>query len=624
MTTRRLTMGQAIVEFLKNQYVERDGHEHRFVEGVFGIFGHGCVAGVGQALEEYGKDGLRYYQGRNEQAMVHAATAFAKQSNRLRIFACLTSIGPGATNMVTGAAAATVNRIPVLLLPGDIFAKRMVGPVLQQLESPHSQDTSVNDCFRPVSKYWDRINRPEQILTALPEAIRVLTSPAETGAVTIALPQDVQAEAFDYPIEFFAKRVWRIPRQEPDRESIERAVDWVRQSKRPLIIAGGGVIYSEASEALAAFCEATGIPSCETQAGKGALPFDHPCNVGAIGVTGTSAANVLAREADLVICVGTRLSDFTTASKTQFQNPNVRFIGLNVSSFDAHKHSALPVIGDARTSLGKLLHAAQEMHHTVGDAHKKQVADLRAAWDKEVDRLFNLNAKPRISQGEVIGIVSGFMGESDTVVCAAGGLPGDMHKLWRAATPRSYHMEYGYSTMGYEVAGALGVKMADPSREVYVMIGDGSYLMMSNEIVTSVQERRKLIVVLLDNHGFACIRGLARSCGSRGFGNDFRYRDDKGTIDTGDFLPIDFAANAASLGAHVIKASDRASLSDALEEAKTTDRTTVIVVEVARDEYVPGYESWWDVPVAEVSGMETVRKARTDYEEKVKAERYFL
>lgn len=624
MQTRRLTMGQAIVEFLVNQYVERDGRQNRFIEGMFGIFGHGCVAGMGQALEEFKDSDLTYRQVRNEQGMVHAATAFAKQSNRLATYACLTSIGPGATNMITGAAAATVNRIPVLLLPGDIFAKRMVGPVLQQLESPHSQDISVNDCFRPVSKYWDRMNRPEQIITALPEAMRVLTNQAETGAVTIALPQDVQAEAFDYPIEFFDKRVWRISRPGPDEELLQRAVNWIRQAETPLIVAGGGVIYSEASDALAALCEETGIPSCETQAGKGALPFDHPCNVGAIGVTGTSAANILAQQADLVICVGTRLSDFTTASKTAFANPNVRFIGLNVSEFDALKHTALPLLADARVGLAKLTSALTDIGHTVADDYKTQVATLREAWDREVDRLFNLGCSPKISQGEVIGIVNDFMGDDDTVVCAAGGLPGDMHKLWRAPTAKSYHMEYGYSTMGYEIAGALGVKMADPSREVYVLIGDGSYLMMSNEILTSIQEYMKLIIVLLDNHGFACIRGLARSAGSHGFGNDFRYRSDAGTLESDDFLPIDFAANAASLGAHVIRADGRSGLAAALKEAKTTDRTTVITLEIARDEYVPGYESWWDVPVAEASEMESVQRARAAYEAACKKERYFL
>jgi 3D-(3,5/4)-trihydroxycyclohexane-1,2-dione acylhydrolase (decyclizing) len=624
MKTRRLTMGQAVVEFLKNQYVERDGRENRFIEGVFGIFGHGCVAGVGQALEEYGKDGLTYYQARNEQAMVHAATAFAKQSRRLRAFACLTSIGPGATNMITGAAAATVNRIPVLLMPGDIFASRQVGPVLQQLESPHSQDMSVNDCFRPVSRYWDRINRPEQIILSLLEAMRVLTSPAETGAVTIALPQDVQTEAFDYPVEFFERRIWHIPRPQPEDDMLRRAAEWIRQSKHPLIIAGGGVMYSEANDALAAFCEATGIPSCETQAGKGALPWDHPCNVGAMGVTGASAANILARDADLVICVGTRLSDFTTMSKTAFANPDVRWIGLNVSPFDAVKHCALPLVCDAKAGLTRLTDALRGAGYAVSPECKQHVAKLRAAWDREVDRLFNLNCKPRISQGEVIGIVNQFMTDNDTVVCAAGGLPGDMHKLWRTRNPKGYHMEYGYSTMGYEIAGSLGVKMADPSREVYVLVGDGSYLMMSNEIVTSVQEGKKLIVVLLDNHGFACIRGLSKFCGSHGFGNDFRFRSKDGSLETDSFLPIDFAANAASLGAHAIRANDRASLQAALKEAKKTDRTTVIVIEVSRDEYVPGYESWWDVAVAEVSGVESVRQARAKYEENLKRERYFL
>ncbi len=622
--TRRLTMAQAVVEFLKVQYVERDGRENRFIAGAFGIFGHGCVAGMGQALEEYGRDGLTYYQPRNEQAMVHTATAFAKQSNRLQTFACVTSIGPGATNMVTGAAAATVNRIPVLLLPGDIFAKRFVGPVLQQLESPLTQDMSVNDCFRPVSKYWDRINRPEQILTALPEALRVLTSPAETGAVTVGLPQDVQTEAYDYPASFFEKRVHRILRPRADAEALRTAVGWIRESRCPLIIAGGGVLYSEASEALAALCDATGIPSSETQAGKGAIPFDHPCNVGAVGVTGTPAANRIARDADLVICVGTRLSDFTTASKTAFAHPDVRFIGLNVSSFDSVKHAALPLVADARAGLEDLTAALTEVGYTVPAPLTQQIGELRSAWDAEVNRLFDLNNQPTISQGEVIGIVNRFMTDNDTVICAAGGLPGDMHKLWQTRSPKGYHMEYGYSTMGYEIAGAVGIKMADPSREVYVLVGDGSYLMMSQELVTSIQEHRKLIIVLLDNHGYGCIRGLAASCGSHGFGNDFRYRTDDGTIDSGDFLPIDFGANAASLGAHVIRASDRASLEAALTEAKTTDRTTVITLEVARDVAVPGYESWWDVPVAEVSQSEKVRTARAEYVEKSKSERLFV
>ncbi|HPP02976.1 MAG TPA: 3D-(3,5/4)-trihydroxycyclohexane-1,2-dione acylhydrolase (decyclizing) [bacterium] len=620
--TRRLTMAQAMLQFLCNQYVERDGIEHQFFQGVFGIFGHGMVAGLGLALEEY-KDQIRYYQCRNEQGMVHTATAFAKEKNRLQAMICTSSIGPGATNMITGAATATINRIPVLLLPGDIFARRNVAPVLQQLESPQTQDISVNDCFKPVSRYWDRINRPEQIITSLPEALRVLTSPADTGAVTIAIPQDVQTEAYDYPEAFFRKRVHHIPRPRPEEVMLDRAVQWIRESQRPMIIAGGGVLYSEASAELAAFCEATGIPFSETQAGKGSLPWDHPYNLGAIGVTGTLSANRIARDADLVINLGTRLSDFTTASKTQFENPAVRFIGMNIGAFDAVKHSALPLICDAKAGLRDLTQRLQAAGYKTAETYRAEIRQLIAEWNQEAERLFNLGASP-ISQGEVIGVVTNFAGPNDVMVCAAGGLPGDLHKLWRVKAPKGYHLEYGYSCMGYEIAGGLGVKMADPSREVYVLVGDGSYLMLSNELVTSIQEGYKLTVVFLDNHGFNCIRGLAASCGSHGFGNQFKFRDPQTGLLTGNNLPIDFAANAASLGAHVLKANTRAELEQALEKAKRYDKTTFIAIEVNPEIYVPGYDSWWDVAVPEVSGLESVRQARAAYEEKRKKERYFL
>ncbi|HOL95791.1 MAG TPA: 3D-(3,5/4)-trihydroxycyclohexane-1,2-dione acylhydrolase (decyclizing) [bacterium] len=620
--TRRLTMAQAMLQFLCNQYVERDGIEHQFFQGVFGIFGHGMVAGLGLALEEY-KDQIRYYQCRNEQGMVHTATAFAKEKNRLQAMICTSSIGPGATNMITGAATATINRIPVLLLPGDIFARRNVAPVLQQLESPQTQDISVNDCFKPVSRYWDRINRPEQIITSLPEALRVLTSPADTGAVTIAIPQDVQTEAYDYPEAFFRKRVHHIPRPRPEEVMLDRAVQWIRESQRPMIIAGGGVLYSEASAELAAFCEATGIPFSETQAGKGSLPWDHPYNLGAIGVTGTLSANRIARDADLVINLGTRLSDFTTASKTQFENPAVRFIGMNIGAFDAVKHSALPLICDAKAGLRDLTQRLQAAGYKTAETYRAKIRQLIAEWNQEAERLFNLGASP-ISQGEVIGVVTNFAGPNDVMVCAAGGLPGDLHKLWRVKAPKGYHLEYGYSCMGYEIAGGLGVKMADPSREVYVLVGDGSYLMLSNELVTSIQEGYKLTVVFLDNHGFNCIRGLAASCGSHGFGNQFKFRDPQTGLLTGNNLPIDFAANAASLGAHVLKANTRAELEQALEKAKRYDKTTFIAIEVNPEIYVPGYDSWWDVAVPEVSGLESVRQARAAYEEKRKKERYFL
>lgn len=620
MQTRKLTMAQALVAFLEQQYVERDGHEQPFFAGMFGIFGHGNVAGIGQALHQRANT-FRYYQARNEQAMVHTAAAFAKMHNRLRTFACTTSIGPGATNMVTGAALATVNRLPVLLLPGDIFATRLVAPVLQQLEDPRTQDISVNDCFKPVSRYWDRINRPEQLITALPEAMRVLTSPAETGAVTLALPQDTQAEAFAYPAALFEKRVWAIPRPRADAALLRRAAQLIAESKTPLIIAGGGVIYSEATAALARFVEQTGIAVGETQAGKGSLPYDHPQALGAIGVTGTPGANIIAREADLVIAIGTRLSDFTTASKTAFQHPNVRFIGINVNEFDAYKHAALPLVADARATLEEL--ATLVAGYATSAAYRARVERFRQEWEAEVDRIYHLEHGPLVSQGEVIGAVNEFARPQDVVVCAAGSLPGDLHKLWRTRDPKGYHLEYGYSCMGYEIAGGLGVKMAAPDREVYVMVGDGSYLMMNSEIVTSIQEGYKLTIILLDNHGFSSIGGLSATVGAQGFGTEYRYRDSSGQL-KGDYLPVDLAANAASLGAHVIRANTIGEIKEALATARTIDRTTVIAVEVDREQRVPSYESWWDVPVAEVAEIDSARQARAAYEAARQRERYFL
>jgi 3D-(3,5/4)-trihydroxycyclohexane-1,2-dione acylhydrolase (decyclizing) len=624
MTTQRLTTAQALIAFLKNQYVERDGNENAFFDGVWGIFGHGNVAGVGQALQQ--NPDFRYYLARNEQAMVHTATAYAKMNNRLRAFACTSSVGPGATNMITGAATATINRLPVLLLPGDVFARRNVAPVLQQLESNHSQDISVNDAFKPVSRYWDRINRPDQLASALMETMRVLTSPAETGAVTLALPEDVQAEAGDYPAELFQKRVWHVGRPLADRALLGRAVEWIRAARKPLIIAGGGVIYSEAGPALARLVEQTGIPVGETMAGKGALPWNHPQNLEALGATGTPGANIMAREADLVIAIGTRLSDFTTASKTAFQNPDVRFININVAEFDAYKHAAMPLIADARVTLEELREALADKgtNYRVDDDYASRISSFKEQWAAEVQRLFERRVGPPVSQSEVIGIVNSFSRPHDVVVCAAGSLPGDLHKLWRTQDPKGYHLEYGNSCMGYEIAGGLGVKMADPAREVYVMVGDGSYLMMSTEIVTALQEGYKLNIVLLNNYGFSSIGGLSQALGSGGFGTDYRSRGaDSGQLD-GAQLRVDFAANAASLGAHVIRATTRDDLQRALEEARGEERTTVIVIEVDKEMRVPGYESWWDVPVAEVSEMDSVRRARESYDEAVKRERNFL
>ncbi len=618
MRTSRMTAAQAAIRFLQNQFCQRDGNKSRFFGGCLGIFGHGNVAGFGQALEQ--DPGLRYYLFRNEQAMVHAATGFAKASFRMRTLICTTSVGPGATNMVTGAATATVNRLPVLLLPGDVFARRNVAPVLQQIESPSTQDISANDCFKPVSRYWDRIGRPEQLLTSLPEAMRVLTSAAETGAVTIAFPQDVQAEAFDFPEEFLNQRVWIIPRTRCDRALLNDAASWIAASKKPLIIAGGGVLYSEASEALAKFAAATGIPVCETQAGKGSLPFDHPQQLGAIGVTGTPGANSIAREADLIMGVGTRYSDFTTASKTAFQNSSVRFININVAEFDAYKHAALPLAGDARVTIEELGLAVGS--YGVGSEYRRKVEKLRADWEREVDRIYGLLKAPPITQGEVIGIVNHFTAASDLVVCAAGSLPGDLHKLWRTRQPGGYHMEYGNSCMGYEIAGGLGAKMADPSREVYVLIGDGSYLMMAQEIVTSLQEGYKLNIVLLDNHGFSSIGGLSRACGNQGMGTSYRYR--RGEKYDGEILPVDFAANAASLGAWTARAGTGDELKAALLAGKQQNRTSVVVIETSYDQRVPGYGSWWDVPIAEVSERDAVKDARREYEEARKKERFFF
>ena len=620
MGTRRVTMAQALLGFLKNQYVERDGQQHKFFAGVLGIFGHGNIAGIGQALQQ--NPDLPYIMVRNEQSGVHLAAAYAKASNRLRTFACTSSIGPGATNMITGAALATINRLPVLLLPGDIFARRNVAPVLQQLESTSTQDTGVNDCFKPVSRYWDRIYRPEQLITALPEVMRVLTSPSDCGAVTLALPQDVQAEAYDYPEELFRKRVWLIRRGRPDEVSFDRAVEAIRASRKPLIVAGGGVLMSEASPALIAFASQTGIAVAETQAGKGSLPYDHAQCMGAIGATGTLAANRLARDADLVIGIGTRYSDFTSASMTAFQNPAVRFLNINTAEFDAYKVSAIPLVADARVALDQLTAALRD--YRVGADYAAEAAALKEKWEAEVDRLFHLNNPGRPAQSEVIGAMWEASGPRDVLLSAAGSHPGDLHKLWRTRTPNGYHMEYGYSCMAYEIPGAMGAKLADPTREVYVFLGDGTYLMMPTEIVTSVQEGIKIIVVLVDNHGFASIGGLSRSLGQSGFGTSYRFRSkESGQLD-GECLTVDFVANARSLGAHAIKAANLSELKEALEKAKTLDRTTVIVVETDPSVGVPGYESWWDVAVAEVSELGSVQEARARYETARKRERHHL
>ncbi len=637
MNTERLTMAQAIVRFLKNQYSERDGVEQPFFGGCFGIFGHGNIAGMGQALQQY--PDFRYFQTRNEQAMVHTAAAYAKHSNRLRTLACTSSIGPGATNMVSGAATATINRLPVLLLPGDIFARRNVAPVLQQLESEHSQDISVNDCFKPVSRYWDRINRPDQLITSLIEATRVLTSPADTGAVTLSIPQDVQTEAFDYPSALFDKRVWSIPRNRPDRAALEQAAAVIRAAKKPLIIAGGGVLYSEATAVLREFVDRFGIPVAETMAGKGSLLYDHPLQLGAAGATGTFACEQVADEADVVIGIGTRYSDFTTSSKTAFKHPDVQFVNINVAEFDAYKHCAIALVGDARVTLeelGEALGGYRNSSESVAQAQR-----LHDEWEAEVQRNFDtLTAESGLPyQGALIGAVND-QGDAEAVmVAAAGSLPGDMHKLWRARHAKQYHLEYGYSCMGYEIAGGLGVKMAEPDREVYVMVGDGSFLMMNSDLITSIQEGYKLTLILMDNTGFRSIGALSRSLGQGGFGTRYIYPDqveaahrngksfnglptDESGHDV-EPLPVDLATNAESLGCHVFRCESVSDVVQALQDAKSVDKTTVIYVRNDRYLGVPGY-SWWDVPVAEVSELDSVNAAREEWEEQRTQERYYL
>lgn len=610
MKSIRLTVAQAVIKYLNQQYIEREGKENKFFAGCFGILGHGNVAGMGQAIQQ--QNDLKYYQCRNEQSMVHTAAAYAKMKNRLSTFICTTSIGPGATNMITAAAGATINRLPVLLIPGDIFAKRNVAPVLQQLESSNSQDFSVNDCFKPISKYWDRINRPEQILFALPEVMRVLTSPAETGAVTLAIPQDVQAEAFDYPLDFFEKKTWSIARPRPDLNQLERAVEMIKKSEKPLIIAGGGAHYSDALETLKKFIHKTHIPLAETFAGKGALRFDDPHQLGAVGATGTPGANQISEAADLIIGLGTRYSDFTTASKTAFQNPNVKFININITEFDAAKHGGLMLQGDAKAVLEELMNLLED--HRVSEDYQKRVAEYNHSWEEKVSEIYNYRHNSQMSQGEIIGAVNNFADDNDVVLCAAGSLPGDLHKLWRTKSNKSFHLEYGFSCMGYEIAGGLGAKMADPSREIYVMVGDGSYLMLSQEIVTSIQEGYKLTIVLIDNDGYKSIGSLSRSLGSEGFGTRYLFRNQNSQRIDGDettineTLPINLADNARSLGAHVIECTDYQSLTNALKNAKSIDKTTVIYTTCDRYQGIDGY-GWWEVPVAEISDMKTVDEA---------------
>ena len=619
MKTVRLTVGQALVRFLAAQRTERDGVSHRLFEGCFGIFGHGNVAGIGHGLLESAD--LKYFQARNEQAMVHAAVAFARTRNRLSTLACTSSIGPGATNMVTGAALATISRLPVLLLPGDVFATRTADPVLQQLEHPVAGDVSVNDAFRPVSRFFDRIWRPEQLPAALLAAMRVLTDPADTGAVTLALPQDVQAAAHDWPAELFAERVWHVPRMPPDPASLARAASLIRQARRPLIVAGGGVLYSEASDALRSFAHAAGIPVAQTQAGKSSLRWDDPLCAGGIGATGTAAANELAARADVVIGVGTRWTDFTTASRTVFRDPGVRFVSVNVAASDAVKQSGIAVLADARAGLEALAGAVSQWHADPGWA--ALAGSLTARWQAAADAAYSARRAPLPAQSEVLGVVNEVAADTDIVLAAAGSIPGDLHKLWRTGAPGSYHVEYGYSCMGYEIAGGLGAKLAAPASEVFVLVGDGSYLMMASELVTAVQEGIKLVVICVDNHGFASIGNLSQRVGARRFGTSYRFRGPDGRLD-GEHLPIDLAANAASLGADVLRARTMDEFRTALVTARAADRTTFVHIETDPLAASPDNGAWWDVPVAEVAELTETRTARSDYENQKREQRPYL
>lgn len=627
--TVRLTVGQALVRFLTQQYSERDGDERRLIAGTFGIFGHGNVAGVGQALLQNSvdakeDDAMPYWLMRNEQGGVHAAAGFAKETRRRQTLAVTTSIGPGATNMVTGAALATTNRLPVLLLPSDQFATRYPDPVLQQLEDPRSLDISVNDAFKPVSRFWDRINRPEQLMPSLLAAMRVLTDPAETGAVTICLPQDVQAEAYDWPQEFFSRRVWHIPRPAPDPAALERAVAAIKAAKRPLIVAGGGVVYSEASEVLREFASVTGIPVTDTQSGKGAINFDHPLAVGGVGSTGNSAANALAAQADLIIGIGTRYSDFTTASHTAFGRPDVKFVNINVQSFDAAKNSATMVVADARAALVALQEQMAGWHTDA--AYQQEAAGLWDEWNDVIEQCYHRGHEPLPAQTEVFGALNDELAERDVIINAAGSMPGDLQCLWRATSPDQYHLEYAYSTMGYEIPAALGVRLAigDEDRNVVAVVGDGSYQMMPMELATIASEGVKVIVVLLDNAGFASIGALSESVGSQRFGTKYRMRDaSSGRLD-GAPVPFDLAANAASWGVKVVRSDGIEEFRSSLRTALDGEESVVLYIETDLTGPNPPGSSWWDVPVSETSTLQSTTAARAAYEQGKRDQRHHL
>ena len=644
MKTIRLTTAQALVKFLDNQYIEFDGKEQKFVKGIFAIFGHGNVLGIGQAIEECGGD-LILHQGKNEQGMAHVAIGFAKQKKRKQIYACTSSIGPGAANMVTAAATATANNIPVLLLPGDVFATRQPDPVLQQIEQPHDLSITTNDAFKAVSRYWDRINRPEQLMTAMINAMRVLTDPANTGAVTVCLPQDVQGESYDYPEYFFRKRVYRIERRPPTEDAIKEAVNLIMNSKKPLLICGGGVRYSEASDSFRTFAEEFNIPFGETQAGKSAIEWDHPLNLGGIGVTGNLAANLIAKDADLVIGVGTRYTDFTTSSKYLFQNENVKFISINVSEFHAYKLDSLPVVADAKLALDELTKALKEKNYK--SAYTDEIRDAKERWNKELDRLFSIeytgkDFKPEIAghidhvlpefhedtgtvltQTRVLGELDKLLPEDAIVVGASGSLPGDLQRVWRPKVKDTYHMEYGYSCMGYEIAAAFGAKLACPDKEVYAMVGDGSFMMLHSEIVTSIQEKKKINIVLFDNMSFGCINNLQMSNGMGSLGTEFRFRNEQTNKLDGKLMRIDYAKIAEGYGAKAYRVTTVEELREAIEDAKKQDVTTLIDIKVLPKTMTDGYESWWRVGVASQSGKEAIKEAYLNMQEHVKRARKY-
>lgn len=622
--TVRLTVGQAVVRFLAAQYSERDGARQRLVTGTLGILGHGNVAGLGQALLEDAltERTMPFLQGRNEQNLVHTAVGYARARNRLATMAVTASIGPGSTNMVTGAALATIDRVPVLLFPSDVFANRRPDPVLQQLEDERALDVSVNDAFRPVSRFFDRVTRPEQLIPSLLAGMRVLTDPAETGAVTICLPQDVQAEAYDFPVELFRERVWHVARPVPEPAALDRAVAAIRAARRPVLIAGGGVRYSEASAALVAFADATGIPVLDTQAGKGAIPWDHPAAAGGVGSTGNAAANALAEQADLVIGVGTRYTDFTTASRTVFAHPDVAFVNVNVRGFDAAKHGAVMVVADARAGLAAL--TAVLAGHGVAEDYRAEVRERVAAWQEVTDACYHADHGPLPAQTEVFGALNELMTATDVLVNAAGSMPGDLQALWRAASPDQYHLEYGYSCMGYEIPAALGVKLARPDAGVVALVGDGSYQMAPQEIATLVAEGVKVVIVVLQNHGWASIGALSESRGSQRFATSYRRRDPGTGLLDGEPVPLDLAANLRSYGIEVHEPASVAEFREAYRRAAAAAATTAIVIETDLTGPNPPGSAWWDVPVAEVSTLDSTRRARADYDRDRAAQRFHL